>query len=34
MSDPLDKMADNARELGLDYEPAQQEPAAKLKENT
>ena len=22
----LDKMADNARELGLDYEPAQQEP--------
>jgi len=24
----LDKMADNARELGLDYEPAQQEPVA------
>ena len=22
----LDRMADNARELGLDYEPAQQEP--------
>jgi len=26
----LDKMADNARELGLDYEPAQQEPVATL----
>ena len=28
MSDPLDRMAENARELGLDYEPAQpqQEP--------
>ena len=25
----LDKKAENARELGLDYEPAQQEPAAK-----
>ena len=24
----LDKMAENARELGLDYEPAQQEPVA------
>ena len=24
----LDKMADNARALGLDYEPAQQEPVA------
>jgi hypothetical protein len=22
-NDPLDKMAENARELGLDYEPAQ-----------
>lgn len=28
MSKPLDKMAENARELGLDYEPAQQEPVA------
>ena len=28
MSNPLDKMAENARELGLDYEPAQQEPVA------
>ena len=27
----LDKMAENARELGLDYEPAQQEPVAWLK---
>ena len=26
MSDPLDRMAENARELGLDYELAQQEP--------
>jgi len=26
----LDKMAENARELGLDYEPAQQEPVAFL----
>ena len=26
----LDKMAENARELGLDYEPAQQEPVATL----
>ena len=25
-NDALDKMADNARELGLDHEPAQQEP--------
>ena len=24
----LDRMAENARELGLDYEPAQQEPVA------
>ena len=29
----LDKMAENARELGLDYEPAQQEPVAYLCEN-
>ena len=29
----LDRMADNARELGLDYEPAQQEPVAYLCEN-
>lgn len=27
-NDALDKMAENARELGLDYEPAQQEPVA------
>jgi hypothetical protein len=26
--DALDKMAENARELGLSYEPAQQEPVA------
>lgn len=25
-NEALDKMAENARELGLDYEPAQQEP--------
>ena len=25
-NDPLDKMAENARQVGLDYEPAQQEP--------
>ncbi|WP_353247348.1 hypothetical protein [Limnohabitans sp.] len=29
----LDKKAENARELGLDYEPAQQEPVAYLCEN-
>ena len=27
-NEALDKMAENARELGLDYEPAQQEPVA------
>ena len=27
-SEALDKMAENAREIGLDYEPAQQEPVA------
>ena len=26
--DALDKMAENARELGLDYEPVEQQPAA------
>ena len=26
-NEALDRMAENARELGLDYEPAQQEPA-------
>jgi len=29
----LNRMAENARELGLDYEPAQQEPVAYLCEN-
>ena len=29
----LNKMADNARELGLDYEPAQQEPVAWIVED-
>jgi len=29
-NEALDKMAENARELGLDYEPAQQEPVAFL----
>ena len=29
----LDKMAENARELGLDYEPAQQEPVAWISHN-
>ena len=28
-NEALDKMAENARELGLDYEPAQQEPVGK-----
>ena len=28
-NEALDKKAENARELGLDYEPAQQEPVAK-----
>jgi hypothetical protein len=28
----LDKMAENARELGLDYEPAHVQPVATLKE--
>ena len=28
-NEALDRMAENARELGLDYEPAQQEPVAK-----
>lgn len=28
----LDKKAENARELGLDYEPAQQEPVAWMRE--
>ncbi len=27
-NEALDRMAENARELGLDYEPAQQEPVA------
>lgn len=27
-NEALDKMAENAREIGLDYEPAQQEPVA------
>ena len=29
-NEALNKMAENARELGLDYEPAQQEPVAWL----
>jgi hypothetical protein len=29
----LDKMAENARELGLDYEPAQQEPVAWMQDS-
>ena len=29
-NEALDKMSENARELGLDYEPAQQEPVAWL----
>ena len=37
MSNPLDKMADNAKELGLDYEPAQQKesmrPYRQLQDN-
>jgi len=32
-NEALDKKAENARELGLDYEPAQQEPVAYLCEN-
>ena len=29
-NEALDKMAENARELGLDYEPAQQEPVGEV----
>ena len=31
-NEALDKMAENARELGLDYEPAQQEPVGEVGE--